>query len=114
MAAIVNNDKLAEAEELCSDLYRIRDTFSTCCWRKRGNDWKPPSGNIQISEATENSEGLKGERKTKATYLKGKAKGVFQDYNESAEKDLSKAVELDQKTLTPGIVWRVLLEKTRF
>ena len=31
--------------------------------------------------------------------MKGKAKGVFQDYNESAEKDLSKAVKLDPKNV---------------
>ncbi len=100
MAAITSNDKLAEAEQLCSDLYRIRDTFfPPVVGEKEKRLDATVKAIFECIEASENSEGLKGDRKIKAAYLKGKAKGVFQDYNESAEKDLSKAVKLDPKNV---------------
>jgi len=96
MTAIVTNDKLVEAENLCTELYRIRDTFFPALVGEKEKRLQSMVDSIfECIAACENNENLKGERKTKATYLKGKANSVFQVYSEQAEKDLSKAVKLD-------------------
>ena len=96
MAAITSDDKLIEAENLCTELYRIRDTFFPPVVGEKEKRLQSMVDSIfECIAACENNQGLKGERKTKATYLKGKANSVFQTYNETAEKDLSKAVKLD-------------------